>query len=105
MTQTNESEQEDEPKTARHNTPESVMKAYQVYAESIKRISARYTGINLDDPLYLSGGGSVQPSGMMASSKNKPTNEPDLTGLSSAQRAHLSFLKARAKIKEGKSNA
>ena len=102
MTRINE--EEDEPKTARHNTPESVMKAYQTYADSIKKISARYLGI-IDDPLYLSGGGSVRPSGMMASSKNKPTNEPDLTGLSSAQRAHLSFLKARAKIKEGKSNA
>jgi len=101
---TRQNEEEDEPKTARHNTPESVMKAYQTYANSIKAISARYTGINLDDPLYLSGGGSVRPSGMMASSKRKPT-EPDLTGLSSAQRAHLSFLKARAKIKEGKSNA
>tara|TARA_R100001463_G_scaffold88343_1_gene143026 strand:- start:1198 stop:1494 length:297 start_codon:yes stop_codon:yes gene_type:complete len=95
---------ENEPKIVRNNTPESVMKAYQVYANSIKAISARYTGVNLDDPLYLSGGGVVRSSGMMASPKSQST-KPDLTGLSSAQRAHLSFLKARNELRKGKSNA
>jgi len=94
---------ENEPKIVRHNTPESVMKAYQVYANSMKAISARYLGIS-DDPLYLSGGGVVRSSGMMASPKSQST-KPDLTGLSSAQRAHLSFLKARNELRKGKSNA